>query len=154
MKTTIKVAALISNSKDEILLIQEKYYEKDGLKWNLVKGTFDNINETLIQCVEREIREEANIGVENTKLDQIFQYGDDNHLKILFVFSADVLKNDEKKLSFKNQKNDENIVQVKWFTKEQVANFSKDDFIAPYVYESLINFLQDTTCNVAIQKLN
>ncbi len=153
MNITIKVAAIITNSKKEILLLQEQYHESEGLKWNIVKGTFDNGNETLIQCVEREIAEEANISVENIKLYRIFQYGDKNNVKILFVFTANVVKKYENNLSIKNQKSDEKITQAQWFSKEQLLNFAKDDFIALYTQESIISFLQDDIRDVSIKKL-
>ena len=88
MKITIKVAALIINKKDEVLLIKEKYGAGDEPKWNLVKGTFDNFNETLSECVIREIKEEVGIKAKSPVLKEIFHYGDKDNQRILFIFET------------------------------------------------------------------
>src|SRR3989344_4398807 len=88
MKTIIKVAAVIFNGKNKILLIKEKYAKENSFKWNLVKGTYDNASETIVECIQREIKEEVGLDVRNIELRKIFHYGGAGEPKILFVFST------------------------------------------------------------------
>ena len=59
MKTTIKVGVLITNQKGDVLLIKEKYLADSSYKWNIIKGTCDDISETPENCIIREIKDLA-----------------------------------------------------------------------------------------------
>ncbi len=76
MKTTIKVAVIAMNTESQLLLIREKYTESDGFRWNLIKGTYDNPNETLAECARREIQEEAGLNIDVTafQLKEVYSY--------------------------------------------------------------------------------
>ena len=142
MKITVKVAAIVTNSKNELLLIREQYRKEDGFKWNLVKGTLDNPQETIDQCVIREIREETGLETSDPVLRGIFQYGDEESLRMLFIFSANTGGSDN--LSAEGQLNDENIIDLKWFDADDLAQMTPDDYIAPYVGEAIDMWRSDT----------
>lgn len=137
MSITIKVAALVKNKKDEVLLIQERYGENNEPKWNLIKGTFDNENETLADCIIREIKEEAGLRAKNPILIKIFHYGDAGSRKILFVFLVNKFVG---KVSLapidKQKKRGEDISNFKWFSQKEIKKLSKRECIGSYVYLS------------------
>ncbi|MFH0857319.1 MAG: NUDIX hydrolase [Candidatus Magasanikbacteria bacterium] len=136
MNITLKVAGVIKNTKNEVLLIKEKYREEDGYKWNLVKGTFDNTEETLEDCIKRELHEEIGLeNIENISLKRIFHYGTKNEPKILFVFYG-YYSGDEVP-SLANNMQDENIVEIKWFPREEKEQLSLEDCMSPAVYDSI-----------------
>ena len=141
MKTTIKVAALIINKKDEVLLIKEKYKPEDKPKWNLVKGTFDNDKETLDDCIIREIKEEVGVKAKDPVLKNIFHYGDRDNSRILFVFVVNKFLGTIFLDSEDNQSSrSENILDFKWFSQKEIKKLSKKDFMAPYVFLSLKDY--------------
>ena len=141
MNITIKVAAIIVNDRQQKLLIKEQYIKQDGFKWNLVKGTYDNVNETLEECVKREINEEvglSDLGVISLK--KVYYYGTSENPKILFVFS--VRKVGDQIPTTQNNNQDENISEVKWFSEEEISKLTKQDCMAFYVYDSIKNSLK------------
>ncbi len=153
MNTVIKVGAILHNEHGQILLIKERYEKGGELKWNIIKGTYDNAGETLADCVRREIKEEAGITVDKVELRQIYHYGNTADIaKILFIFSAVVLSKDASMSSVEDQKNrGEDIVNFQWFSKEELKLIPKQDFIAPYVFtaiKELDNILEKTPVKI------
>lgn len=136
MNITLKVAAIIKNKIQQTLLIKEQYTEEKGYKWNLVKGTFDNPAETIEECVRREIQEEVGLtNFESIILKKVYHYGTTEQPKMLFVFAAKYLGGE---LSTTNNiKSDENIDEIKWFSKEELKEIKHEDCIDSYVYTSL-----------------
>lgn len=138
MEITLKVAAIIRNNKQQTLLIKEKYSEQEGYKWNLVKGTFDHANETIEDCIKREINEEVGLTTfESVALNKVFHYGNEDKPKILFVFNVFCISNEM--TTTKNNKSDENISEIKWFTNSELLNLSEKDCMAAYVYKTIRN---------------
>ncbi|MCX6778705.1 MAG: NUDIX hydrolase [Candidatus Magasanikbacteria bacterium] len=135
MSVTLKVAAVIVNSKNEILLLKEQYEKEKGLKWNIIKGTFDNPKETLEDCVKREVKEEVGLEVGEVFLKKIFQYGEEDKTRMLFVFYTKYLGKDVPRVEHVIV--DELITEARWFSYEEIEKFSADDFMAPYVLKSL-----------------
>ena len=88
MNITLKVAAVITNGKGEVLLIRERYKEGEAFKWNLVKGTYDDPSETVEGCMRREMREEVCLDIADIALAKIYHYGGAANPKILFLFHA------------------------------------------------------------------
>lgn len=149
MKITVKVAAVIVNKKDEVLLIKERYEAGDRPKWNLVKGTFDNPKETLEDCVVREIKEEVGLKAEDPVLKEIFQYGDAKNQRLLFVFLVSEFAG-KVTLDSKEKQNSrgENISDFKWFSNKEIKKLSEEECMAPYVYLSLKNYKNDMRTNI------
>lgn len=136
MDITIKVAALIKNKENQTLLIKEQYTEEQGYKWNLVKGTYDNANETIQECVIREIREEVGLkNIGNVSLSKVYHYGKHENPKILFVFTVEYVGDETITKEFNNS--DENISEARWFSPNELHHVKKEDCIADYVYFSI-----------------
>ncbi len=144
MEITLKVAALIKNKEHHTLLIKEQYTEDQGYKWNLVKGTYDNSNETIEECVIREIREEVGLTtIANVVLSKVYHYGKPENPKILFVFTAEYTGAEEATTDNKND--DEIISETKWFSSEELMQITKEECIAEYVYNSINSSKEDVT---------
>lgn len=144
MKTTIKVGVVALNKKNQLLLIKEKYLEVDGYKWNLIKGTYDDANESLEECAKRELQEEAGliIDVDNFQLKEVYNYGSDNNPKMLFIFYVFNVDHDNEHriASFIDQKSrGENIVSSRWFSLQESRKLKENDFVAKYIYLTLKN---------------
>lgn len=155
MKITLKVAAVILNTKNEILLIKERYEKNQDPKWNLVKGTYDNVNETIIDCIKREIKEEVGLVANNVKLKNIFHYGDAENPRVLFVFHITDFVGEASVQSITEQeKRDENIISVNWFNEEELFKLSKEDYMAKYVWLSIQDIKNDSNDDVKISKIN
>jgi len=153
MNTVIKVGAILQNERGQILLIKERYENGGELKWNIIKGTYDNAGETLADCVRREIKEEAGIVVDVIALRQIYHYGNSvDTAKILFIFSADVLSKDVSLPTIQDQKKrGEDIAGFEWFNKEDIKAIFEKDFIDPYAFmaaQDLDNVLGDTPVKI------
>lgn len=99
---------------DKFLLVQEskkQFYKK----WNLPAGHLEN-NETIFEGAEREIFEETGF---KTKVNGIIQISNIKNLFFGIIFSVDIL-------SVNNEFNKDEILDVKWFTYEEIINM-KDD---------------------------
>ncbi len=99
---------------DKFLLVQEskkQYYKK----WNLPAGHLEN-NETIFEGAEREIFEETGL---KTKVNGILQISNIKDLFFGIIFSVDILSTD-------NEFNKDEILDVKWFTYEEIVNM-KDE---------------------------
>lgn len=141
MNITLKVAAVIVNNNEQTLLIKEQYAKEDGFKWNLVKGTFDNPNETIEECIKREIQEEVGLSNLGTiTLKKILHYGTLEQPKILFIFSTRYTG--KQTPTTNNNKQDENIAEIKWFTREEINKLTKEDCMSLYVYDLIKDNLE------------
>lgn len=108
-------AAIIENEDGNILMVQEA---KDHIRktWDFPGGGWED-NESIIQCVKREILEETCYKLEITgylgtykELNQ-----DDGTETIVFMFTG---RTKERKTD--NLEND--ILQEKWFSPEEISN--------------------------------
>lgn len=143
MKTTIKIGVIAVNKQNEVLLIKEKYTETDGYCWNIVKGTYDNPGETLEECAKRELREEAGLDIDlkHFQLREVYNYGNTNDPKMLFVFYVYGIDTVNKIVSSENKKIlGEHIIYSQWFSKSYIEVLPESDYIANYVYFALKNF--------------
>ncbi|MCI9434160.1 MAG: NUDIX domain-containing protein [Bacilli bacterium] len=101
----------------KFLLVQEAKEEFRG-KWNLPAGQLD-ANETLFDGAKREIFEECGCRVELTGVLQIGNKLIENDSLVSIIFSTKLL---EENIIF----NQEEILDVKWFTYEEILNM-KDE---------------------------
>lgn len=83
MKNVITVSVLIENEKGEILFLQEKDKKVYG-KYNLPGGHLE-LNETLLDCAVREVKEETGIVIEPEYLIGFYQHNKRGN-GISFVF--------------------------------------------------------------------
>lgn len=156
MKFTIKIGVILINTNNEVLLIKEKYHEEAGYKWNLVKGTHDVDTENLLECAQREIKEEVgmDVSIDKLQLKDIFQYGDTANQRLLFVFHAANVDANAILASQKEQSmRGESINDVKWFNEKELTLITENDCIAPYVYLALNALRQGKVSSLNIIKI-
>lgn len=127
----LKVCLLIAES-DKVLLIKENA-EKDGVhKWNSVKGTIEN--EDILSGAVREAKEEVNVEVSlvNSFGVHVKYYGgDSNKYTVYFLYSAKIVKGEPKLTDASEQVGrSEDIVELKWFTKEELNDLKEEDFVS------------------------
>ncbi|PIR04946.1 MAG: hypothetical protein COV57_01770 [Candidatus Liptonbacteria bacterium CG11_big_fil_rev_8_21_14_0_20_35_14] len=140
----IKVSVLVNNNKDEVLLIKEKISKKPLPLWNIIKGTYgDNGSETLIEAAKRECLEEAGIEVDIKNLINISLVNSEEDIKIQFNFLG-VIKGEKITLAPINDQISrlENITDIKWFSKEEIKNMSKESFISNRTFEVLNSWIK------------
>lgn len=155
MKITLKVAAVISNTKNEVLLIKERYEKNQDPKWNLVKGTYDNADETIVDCIKREIKEEVGLTVNNVELSNIFHYGNVENLRILFVFRvADFVGEVSVQSTTEQKERNEEIISANWFSVEELSKIPEENYMAKYVWLSIKNIKNNSSRDVKISKIN
>ncbi len=152
MKTIIKVAVAVTNKENnQILLLKERYNSKDGYKWNMVKGTCDKTAESIKDTAIRECQEEAGIKIEFKNLLGIYDYGTNNK-RCLFVFCGETKDNvvlDQKK---EQTKRGEDIIDFKWFTKQEARRLSENEFINKQIYRALRDWIDDKSYPMDILK--
>lgn len=100
--------ALIFNNKNEILLVKSDY--KWGEKWVVPGGTLEK-NETPIECVKREIKEELGIEIYNIlQIDYKISKSKDFHKDVVFHFYDFICRTNNIKI-----KPNHEITHFEWF---------------------------------------
>jgi ADP-ribose pyrophosphatase YjhB (NUDIX family) len=138
MDIGVKIGVVITDKADnKILLIKEKYKKKDRPLWNIVKGTYgDNGNESIFDTAIRECREEVSVKVELTGALGVYISKEEDRMRIQFNFLGKIVEGEPKVAPMNEQESrDEYIQEVKWFTKDEIANLSQDEFISNRIYE-------------------
>ncbi len=124
----LKVAVVVENNNNQILLIKEYSEGKKGYFWNVIKGTYGNSDliETLDECAIREAKEEAGANIEIIGLINCLVKPEKGP-KIQFNFLGKANSILGKK---KNNIQGEDVAEVKWFKPEEVKLIDKNDFIS------------------------
>jgi len=142
METQIKVGVLIIDS-EKLLLIKEWSNNKNGYFWNIIKGTFDNtLDKTILDCAKREVKEEVGTSIKLNNLINIsFKHG--FNTRIYLNFTASITKGKPHFAPKKEQDSrQEEIIETKWFTKNELKKLSEVDFINDVVYKSVKDWLK------------
>jgi len=129
----IKVSATIEKG-GKLLLIKEKTPRSNGYKWNVVKGTLDPLkDDTLDDAIAREMKEEAGIKNFNiigiTKSFVLKKKGVTVVQINYYVTTNEVISIDNIKLE-----DDEDIIALKLFAKDELSDMEKDDFLTERAY--------------------
>ena len=135
-----------------MLLIKEWSNKRNGHFWNLVKGTYgDNENESLAECAIREAKEEAGIDITIKKLLSCYTYIDDV-VGLQFNFLALPSEGATSKLTNKNEQKSrgEDIIEIKWITKEELSEINPDEFISKKIYKVIQDWINNTSYNFEI----
>src|SRR6056297_3258045 len=137
MTNKIKIGVIITDDKNRILLIKEKIKKNDKALWNIIKGSYGDNKENIFKTSRRECLEEigVNIKIEDLQGCYIAQKNTTNY--VMIVFNAKITKGEPHPKPSEEQRNkNEDIREIKWFTKKEVSRMRKNDFIS-----SRINFI-------------
>ena len=108
-------AAIVENEDGEILMVQEA---KDHIhkKWDLPGGGWED-NESVIDCVKREVLEETGYSIDLTGFLGVYkgESMEDGTEVIAFMFTGKPKKKETQEL-------EEDILQEKWFTPEEILD--------------------------------
>lgn len=149
----IKITATIIKD-GKILLIKEKNTADNKYYWNLVKGTFEpGKDKSLLDTVIRECDEEVNTQVKIKNLINIIYYRKNDKVRFQFNF----LCNGNVKKSFLSSLGDqkfrnEDIAEIKLFTKGQLSKMKKSEFINERTYIVLNDFIKGKTDHLSTFK--
>jgi ADP-ribose pyrophosphatase YjhB (NUDIX family) len=105
--------AVIENEEQEILMVQEAKDHIKG-KWNFPGGGWES-NESIIECVKREVLEETGYKVEITGFIGVYKElnQEDGSETIVFMFTS-------KPLAEKKEELESDIIQRKWVPAEEI----------------------------------
>ena len=117
----------------KFLLVQEGKEECRG-KWNIPAGHLEP-NETILDGVKREVKEETGCNVELTGLLQIGNKVFHDDVFISIVFSMKLLEED---IRFDKKE----ILDVKWFTYEELLNKKEELRAYSLIMNSISAFLE------------
>ena len=118
----------------KFLLVQEGKEECRG-KWNIPAGHLEP-NETILDGVKREVKEETGCNVELTGLLQIGNKVFHDDVFISIVFSMKLLEED---IRFDKKE----ILDVKWFTYEELLNKKEELRAYSLIMNSISAFLEN-----------
>lgn len=144
MSIKSKIGVLVVDNNDRLLLIKEKIKKNPEPRWNIIKGSYgDNGDETIFEAAKRECQEEMSIEVELTNSLGCYIAQKEADIRIQFNFLANIISG-EPSIPKQEQQNllNENISEFKWFSKEELGNISKDEFISNRIYEIVNNWIK------------
>lgn len=104
--------------KDGKFLLVQEAQERCRGKWNLPAGHLDP-NETIFDGAKREIKEETGCSVELTGILQIGNRVSENDVFIDVIFSTKLI---DENIEY----NPSEILDVKWFTYEEILNMKEE----------------------------
>jgi len=138
----IKVCVFIVDKNDNLLLIKEKSEKERRFLWNVVKGTYGDNQESILETAVRECKEETSTNVELINALRIYIYQKGSQARIQFNFLAKI-KNGIPKVPQlkKQQRRNEIISEVKWFSKNKLLKMKSNEFISPKIYESIKDWI-------------
>lgn len=141
----VKVGVLIQKGH-KLLLIKERGWADKKYHWNIVKGSFDPKKDVdLFGTAKREAREEAGASIRIKNLLNILCLNKPPGVFIQFNFIADLIGSNVVIASKKKQKSynpDEDIVELRFFSKTELKKMSKKEFIGERAYLSVQAWLQ------------
>ena len=125
----------------KFLLVQEGKEECRG-KWNIPAGHLEP-NETILDGVKREVKEETGCNVELTGLLQIGNKVFHDDVFISIVFSMKLLEED---IRFDKKE----ILDVKWFTYEELLNKKEELRAYSLIMNSISAFLENKIVDIHV----
>lgn len=131
MNTKLKVGIIIENEdSSKILLIKEKLQKKEKPLWNLIKGSYEKADSSLLETAKRECLEEIGVKINLNYILAIYfsQKADKNRIQITFI--ATIKEGKPTLSSNKKQKElKECILEFKWFDKKQICSLKEAFFV-------------------------
>ena len=132
MNVQIKVSLIISKN-NAILLIKEWSNKRVGYYWNIIKGSYEEESgETIIECAERETEEEAGLKVKVSGFVSCFIFPREVGFGIQYNFLGEPVSGSNFSIPPKKEQEDRNedIQEIKWFSKEDLLKIKPKDFIS------------------------
>lgn len=127
MAANLKICLLITQD-DKLLLIKEKTGNNKTYKWNIVKGTVED--EDIFKAALREAVEEVNVKVKLMgSLGVHVKFYGENKYTVYFAFNAEISEGDPKVSNVDQQADGEDIVEVRWFTIDELKQLKEEDFV-------------------------
>lgn len=141
MDIKAKVGIVVTREDEEVLLIKERIERKPASLWNIIKGSY-NGGETIFEAAKRECKEEASLDVELTHSLGVYISEKSGRIRIQFNFLARTNDVEVKIASIEEQiSRNEAIQEVRWFTKEEIANMNPEDFVSTRAFELLRDWM-------------
>ncbi len=131
--------------KDNKYLLVQEAKEKCYKKWNLPAGHLDN-NEILTEAAKREIKEETGCDVEITGVCQIGNRKLESDIFVSLIFTTKLLKEE---IKFDTSE----ILDVKWFTYEEIVSMKTDLRSPDLIITSIDNIRNGITAPINIVNL-
>lgn len=128
----------------KFLLVQEAKEKCKG-KWNIPAGHLEP-NETIIDAVKREIKEEAGCNVDLTGVLQIGNKVIESDVFISIIFSTKLLDENI-------QYNKCEILDVKWFTYEELINMKEELRSYDLIINCLKSLIENQAANIDLVKI-
>ncbi len=152
----LKVGALVQK-RGELLLIKERSNWKKKYLWNTIKGSFEGgKDKTIMAAVAREAWEEARVKIKITHLQSVSHAYQYQKTFIQFNFVAELVSGDARLPLPKEQRLlDEDIVEVRWFSRKEVQKLKARDMINNRAWVAVQDWLAGKRFPlVAIRELN
>ena len=141
MDTKIKVGVIVEGDNNRVLLIKEKLAKKPVPLWNIIKGSYDG-GETIFEAAIRECREEASIEISLVRSLGVYVSEEAEKIRAQFNFLARTEDTSAELASVEEQESrDENIEELRWFTKEEILKMKAEDFVSLRTYELLHDWI-------------
>ena len=145
MDTKAKIGVVVVGKDGRVLLIKEKLEKKPVALWNIIKGSYDG-GETVFEAARRECKEEASLDVVLTHTLGAYISEEPEKIRIQFNFLAEANDMNVEVASREDQKSrNEVIVEVWWFTKEEVVKMNPEDFVSARTFELLQDWIAGKT---------
>lgn len=131
--------------KDGKFLLVQEAQEKCRGKWNIPAGHLDS-NETIFEGAKREVFEECGCKVELSGILQIANRVMQDNSWISIIFSTKLL---EENIMF--DKNE--ILDVKWFTYEEILNMKEELRAYDWITDAISAFVNNRIADIDIVKM-
>lgn len=131
--------------KDGKFLLVQEAKEKCRGKWNIPAGHLEP-NESIFAGAKREVKEETGCDVELTGVLQIGNRILEDDIFISVVFSTKLLKEDIKY-------NENEILDVKWFTYEELLNMKEELGSYNWIINSITAFKENKIADIDLVKM-
>lgn len=125
LKVYVSTVVLKDN---KILFVQEAKPEVRG-KWNLPGGSLEP-NENIADGAKRETKEEASVDVEIVAVLGVYR-----RQSLRFVFWGELIGGEPKP--------DDNVLDVKWFSPDEIVHMGDDELISPKILKQIMQDCKD-----------
>ena len=139
--TKIKVGVIVVWDDGRVSLLKEKLPKKPSPLWNTIKGSHDS-GETIFNAAMRECKEESSLDVVLTHSLGVYVSEKEGKIRVQFNFLAHAKDALAKLPPVEEQATrDENIQELRWFTKEEILKMNPEEFISERTFELLHDWI-------------